>query len=89
MDTRSRLRNLAISESGFLFDPYTGLTFSVNGTGRAILEALRDGHVVGALASALGRDFELSPDDDLDRDVREFVLSLRDQGILPREGDAE
>lgn len=89
LSTRDRLRNLAISESGFLFDPYTGLTFSVNGSGRAILEALRAGQAIDAITRELQGQFELAPGDDLDRDVREFVLALRDQGLLPRsEGDA-
>ena len=44
MDTLQKLRDLAISDSGFVFDPYSGATFTANSSGRAILEALRDGH---------------------------------------------
>lgn len=35
--------NIAISESGFLFDPMTGESYSLNQTGREILELLKDG----------------------------------------------
>jgi hypothetical protein len=38
-----RLSNLALSPTGFVFDPRTGATYTVNPTGRAVLEALRDG----------------------------------------------
>jgi hypothetical protein len=43
IDRAQRLKDLALSESGFLFDPYTGLTFSLNPTGRFMLERLREG----------------------------------------------
>lgn len=35
-------RNIAISENGFLFNPMTGESFSVNQTGKEILELLKD-----------------------------------------------
>ncbi len=37
------LRHLAISPSGFVFDPNTGSTFTCNETGRPLLEGLREG----------------------------------------------
>lgn len=86
MDIPTRLRNLAVSDSGFLFDPYTGSTFSVNATGRAILDLLKQGLEPDKVRDRLREQFEVGPADDLDRDVREFLLLLRDQGILPRAG---
>jgi PqqD family protein of HPr-rel-A system len=85
MDVQERLRHVAVSDSGFLFDPYTGLTFSVNATGRAILERLRAGEGVEDICRALGERFATGQGDDLQRDVREFLLQLREQGILPRD----
>mgnify|MGYP000919495472 CR=1 FL=1 len=43
MTLTQRLKDVAISDSGFLFDPVSGLTFSVNPTGRFILDRLRAG----------------------------------------------
>jgi hypothetical protein len=85
MDQMQRLRDVAISDSGFLFDPYTGLTFSVNATGRFILEKLKSGLDAEAIPEALRQGFELTEGDDPGRDVREFLLLLRENGILPRE----
>lgn len=34
-------KNIAISESGFLFDPMTGESYSMNQTGKEILELLK------------------------------------------------
>lgn len=80
----NRLRELAVSDTGFVFDPYSGFTFSVNETGRFILQRLKAGADVEAVAAALGDAFELSPRDDPSRDVHEFILMLREQQLLPR-----
>ncbi len=80
-----RLKDLAVSESGFLFDPYTGLTFSLNQTGRFILERLRDGLSEPAIRQALEASYQTGPGDDPLRDVREFMQQLRESGLLPAE----
>jgi hypothetical protein len=83
-----RLKDLAVSESGFLFDPWTGLTFSLNPTGRFILERLRDGLGEPAIRAALEAGFETGPGDDTSRDVHEFMRQLRESGLLPAEEPA-
>ena len=82
MDQRQRLRDLAVSESGFVFDPYGGQTYSLNAPGRAILDALRRGDDVPAIEAALRATFEVEPETDVARDVREYLLQLREQGWL-------
>lgn len=82
MDQRQRLRDLAVSESGFVFDPYGGQTYSLNAPGRLILEALRRGDDVPAIEAALRAAFEVDADADVARDVREYLLQLREQGWL-------
>ena len=47
-----RLSQLAISASGFVFDPRSGATFTVNDTGRTIIEGLRDGNGLDDIAIA-------------------------------------
>jgi hypothetical protein len=83
-----RLKDLAVSESGFLFDPWTGLTFSLNPTGRFILERLREGLSEPAIRAALEGGFETGPGDDTSRDVHEFMRQLRESGLLPAEEPA-
>lgn len=89
MDARRRLSDLAISESGFVFDPYTGASFTVNATGLRVLEALKAG-VTGrdALVARLGEAFEVRGED-VTRDVDEFVGLLRRYGLLPRDFELE
>lgn len=76
------LARLAISPQGFVFDPVTGGTFTLNGTGRAIVEAVRDGSSLDEVVRIIATDFEATGAD-LERDVLEFVRVLREAGLLP------
>lgn len=88
MDTRQKLRDLAISDSGFVFDPYTGATFSANGSGRLILEGLRDGLDRGAISTQLMAAFDVTGED-LARDIDDFVQVLRREGVVPMDFDPD
>ena len=87
MNVSQRLKDVAISDSGFLFDPVTGLTFSVNPVGRFMLEQLRDGLDGPAVVDALKDAFDINDRDDLTRDLKEFVRLLKEQGILSRDAE--
>ena len=77
-----RLDQLAISASGFVFDPRSGATFTVNDAGGTIIEGLRIGAGLDAIAEALQDAFACDRAD-LRRDALEYVRQLRDQGLLP------
>jgi hypothetical protein len=77
----SRLRDLALSDSGFVFDPLTGHTFTVNLTGQLALRCLKDGMTAEETAQRLAEEFAADPDADPARDVQDFVLQLRDCGL--------
>jgi hypothetical protein len=72
------IRRLAVSESGFVFDPYSGRSFTVNETGIAILRALQQELSLDGLREQLAADFEVAPQT-LERDLSEFLRSLKDQ----------
>ncbi len=82
MDARARLAMLAISPSGFVFDPTSGATFTVNDTGRLILEGVRDGLDLAGLTNALAEQFDAGAAD-LQRDVLEYVRLMRESGLIP------
>ena len=82
MDTHEKLKDLAISDSGFVFDPYTGATFNANATGRAILEGLRADQGRAALLERLELRFDAAQQD-LSRDLDDFLQTLRREGIVP------
>lgn len=85
MDT---LNNLAISPTGFVFDPATGATYSVNATGRAVLEGIRDGLGLEALVAHLSERFQVGQAD-LRRDVLEYARVLREQQLVPASFELE
>ena len=70
-----------MSDSGFVFDPYSGATFSVNAAGRVILRGLTEGLGRESIAAALEHAFDVGPAD-LPRDIDEFVHLLREAGLV-------
>jgi len=81
MSKQNHLKDLAISESGFVFDPVTGATFTVNATGLAILQALRAGKERREVQAELDASFE-TRGQDVGADVDEFILLLERHDIL-------
>ena len=71
------VRRLAVSESGFVFDPVSGHSFTVNETGLEILRLLQRDSRVDSIRSALGEQFDVDPET-LERDLVEFLGSLRE-----------
>lgn len=70
------LMRLALSDSGFVFDPVTGNSFTVNGSGLAILRRLQHETDLARIVASLCEEFEV---DALaaERDVIEFANLLR------------
>jgi len=71
------LRRLAISESGFVFDPVSGNNFTVNDTGLVILRYLQRVQDFPSLIDELHRRYDANPND-IERDVIEFIGMLRE-----------
>lgn len=78
----AHLKDLALSDTGFVFDPYTGATFTTNATGLAILSGLREGLGRPALLTRLRERFDVHGD--LETDLGEFVQLLRQHGVVPQ-----
>ncbi len=77
-----RLKDLAVSDTGFVFDPFSGATFTANATALCILDGLKRGHDRDTIASSLRERFEVAHED-LSRDIDDLVASLRLFGIVP------
>ena len=80
-----RLKDLAVSETGFVFDPYSGATFSLNASALCLLRGLKEGLDREELVDRLEELFDVT-DADLSRDIDEFLELLRYNGVLPHEG---
>jgi|GEM_PF-960548 hypothetical protein len=78
---KSKLASIHLSDSGFLFDSYTGLTYGVNETGAAVLNGLKAGKGVEEVARQVAREFDV-PEPTAAADVREFYDKLNSEGLL-------
>ena len=76
------LERLAVSESGFVFDPVSGHSFTVNETGLSILRTLQQDRHLDTLRADLREEFDVD-ETTLERDLLEFLGSLRDQLARP------
>lgn len=71
------LRHLAVSESGFVFDPSSGHNFTLNDTGLRLLRLLQQGRRLDQVLAELGGEFSGDPRE-MERDILEFVSILRE-----------
>ncbi len=71
-----RLYLLAINEEGFVFDPTTGESFTVNSTGLEVLKGLKERKTMEEIALRLTELFIVEKDE-AERDATDFVDQLR------------
>lgn len=77
-----RLKDLAVSDTGFVFDPFSGATFTANASALCILDGLKRGLDRDAICASLRDRFEVAHED-LSRDIDDVVASLRLFGMVP------
>lgn len=86
--SHQRLRDLALSDTGFVFDPYSGSTFSVNATGLCILRALGEGVDRAEILRRVRAGFD-APSAELESDLADYLHLLGQQGVLPQDFELE
>jgi len=72
-----RLESLAVSGTGFVFDPATGHTYTLNRTGLDVLRLLREGVPPGEIGGRLADRYEVAAHE-AERDAALFVARLRE-----------
>lgn len=75
LPNRERLSQLAVSETGFIFDPQTGQSFSVNPTGLIVLDLLKRGSSLDAASDSLADRCGI-PVEIASSSVEAFILQL-------------
>jgi len=68
-------QRLALSESGFVFDPVSGQSFTVNETGVALLRLLQQSTDLQEIQESLADIYDVQPNE-LERDINNFTSSL-------------
>ncbi|MHC1776903.1 MAG: PqqD family protein [Lentimicrobium sp.] len=73
--------NLAISESGFLFNPTSGESFTVNPIGAEIIELLKEGMTDDQITEKLLKTYEIDRQT-LQKDLHDFRDILKQHQLL-------
>jgi hypothetical protein len=68
-------KNLALSDSGFVFNPSNGDSFSANPIGMEIIKMLKEGNTLSAIRASLLQQYEVD-EPTVDRDCQDFVSTL-------------
>lgn len=77
---KKQLTDIAVSDTGFVFDPSSGQTFLLNKTGLRIVRMLQEGISVDETSEKLEAEFEITRTDAVE-DVKEFVTLMKEKGF--------
>lgn len=78
--------NIALSDSGFLFDPATGDSFSLNPIGLEILRMLKSGKVKEDILPYLLENYQ-TDSATVEKDYYDFIRSLQQFHLVEVEGE--
>jgi hypothetical protein len=79
-------KNVAISDSGLVFNPVTGESFSVNPIGIDIIGQLREGKCEGEISRAIMTRYSATKAT-AEKDLHDFLLLLKKYDILEEDGE--
>ena len=79
--TGQNLSHLALSDDGFLFDPTSGHTYTVNSVGTFILRKMIEKYSSEQIIAAVIEEYDVS-EEILSRDLEQFYHFLSEQGIV-------
>ncbi len=74
-------KNIAISESGFVFNPTTGDSFSLNGVGTEILKMMKDGNNESNIKNHVRALYDIDAET-LEKDYYDFLKMLGQYKLL-------
>lgn len=77
----SKLKELAISESGLIFDPATGTIYTSNPVGLMILGALKDGKEGVEIRNLVVKQYDVD-EQTAERDIYDFYSQLHGSGVI-------
>ena len=73
--------NIAISESGFLFLPTTGETFTLNQIGSRILTELKSGKQVNSIIENFTAEYDVDQKT-FEKDLSDFINQLKNYRLV-------
>lgn len=76
-----RIKKLALSKTGFLFDPIAGHTFTLNKTATYILTLLQEGKKIDEIKETILAKFEVTQEQ-IEKDLEDFIEQLEESKLL-------
>ncbi|SDC99331.1 PqqD family protein [Williamwhitmania taraxaci] len=73
--------NIALSENGFVFNPTTGDSFTLNNTGKVVLSLIKEGKSIEQIKEQMKGDYEVD-EVTLERYLVDFVNDLKVNNLL-------
>ncbi len=80
--------NIAISESGLVFNPDTGESFSINPVGQTILSLMIDGKDYESIKGEIMSHYHVD-DDTFEKDYQDFTRLLLQYQIAEEDGEKD
>jgi len=74
------LKNLALSDTGFVFDPTTGNTYTLNETALAIVRHLKSDKTKEEIIQSILSEYEVDADE-IERDLSDLLIQLKELGF--------
>ena len=69
-------RNIAVSETGFVFDPTSGESYSINREGQAIMALMKEGKELEEISALMCGKYEIDPAS-FEKHFYDFIGMLR------------
>ncbi len=80
-------KNIAISESGFIFNPITGDSFSANPVGKDILQWMREEKAADEIVALLQQKYKVDTAI-AEKDLYDFMLMLKTYQLVQEDEQA-
>lgn len=77
-------KNIAVSENGFLFDPNSGESYSLNKTGQLIVKLISEGKDEAEIMEAIMKEYDVESAS-LQRYLDDFFMMLQQMNLLQKE----
>ncbi len=74
-------QNIAISETGFLFNPSTGESFTINAIGAHVIALLKEDLSNDEIIKRMSEEYEADVNE-ISRDFEEFLDSLKNNNLI-------
>lgn len=74
-------KNIAVSDSGFVFNPSTGDSFSLNPIGQEIFQLLKDGKTDTQIHEHICKNYQVDKDT-IEKDLYDFMKMLGQYKLL-------